>query len=154
MITRNEKAPQFELKDQDGNLVRLQDFAGKPLVLYFYPRDNTPGCTTEACNFRDDYSIYQKLGVEIVGVSPDDEKSHTKFITKNDLPFTLLADVDNRVCETYGVWAKKKNFGKEYFGVKRTTFLINKDGKIAKVFKGVKPSAHSAEVIAAIKELL
>ena len=154
MIKENEKAPQFELKDQDGKLVRLQDFAGKPLVLYFYPRDNTPGCTTEACNFRDDYSAYQELGVEIVGVSTDDETSHTKFITKFELPFTLLADVDHKVCEAYGVWGKKKNYGREYFGVMRTTFLIDRDGKVVKVFEGVKPADHSAEVITAVKELL
>jgi len=153
MIKENAKAQKFELLNQDGETVKLDDFAGKPLILYFYPRDNTPWCTTEACNFRDDYAVYQDLGIEIVGVSPDDEKSHTKFVTKYDLPFTLLADVEHAVCEEYGVWAKKKNFGKEYFGVNRTTFLIDKKGVVARVFKGVKPASHSSEVIAAVKEL-
>ncbi len=154
MLKQNEKAPQFELRDQNGRIVRLQDFTGKPLVLYFYPRDDTPGCTTEACNFRDDHSVYQKLNVEIIGVSTDDEASHVEFISKYDLPFTLLADVDHKVSEAYGVWVKKKNFGKEYFGIKRTTFLIGKDGMIVKVFEGVKPASHSSEVIIAIKDLL
>jgi len=153
MIQENEKAPDFKLKDQGGNTVRLKDFAGKPLVLYFYPRDDTPGCTTEACSFRDDYSIYKEMGAEIVGVSADDEESHTKFVKKYDLPFTLLADTDHEVCEKYGVWVKKNKFGKEYYGIKRTTFLIDGDRKVAKVFEGVKPASHSAEVIEAVREL-
>jgi peroxiredoxin Q/BCP len=153
MIKENEQAPDFELKDQDGKTVSLSDFAGKPLVLYFYPRDDTPGCTKEACDFRDDYALYEELGAAIVGVSPDDEQSHTKFAMKHELPFTLLADVDHQVSEAYGTWAKKKNFGKEYFGIKRTTFLIDGAGKVAKVFEGVKPDAHSAEVIEALKNL-
>ena len=123
------------------------------MVLYFYPKDNTPGCTTEACNFRDDYEEYRKQGVEIIGVSPDSKESHTRFTSKHSLPFILLADEDHKVCEMYGVWGKKKTFGKEYFGVLRTTFLIDKDGNIVKVFKGVKPAKHSKEVIAAFIEL-
>jgi peroxiredoxin Q/BCP len=116
-------------------------------VLYFYPKDDTPGCTTEACNFRDDYSAYQQAGVRIVGVSPDSPKSHAKFKAKFNLPFSLLADVDHRVCEQYGVWGPKKIMGREYEGVYRTTFLIDKDGKIARVFENVKPADHSAEIL-------
>ena len=154
MILANTIAPNFELLNSEGKQISLSDYLGKPVVLYFYPKDNTPGCTTEACNFRDDYGEYQKQGIEIIGVSPDTEKSHNKFISKHMLPFALLADKDHKVCEMYGVWGKKKMFGKEYFGVQRTTFLIDKDGSIAKVFKGVKPANHSKEVIAAFKGLL
>ena len=154
MIKEKEKAPFFELNNSEGEKVRLEDFREKPVVLYFYPKDDTPGCTTEACNFRDDYSEINKLGVEIIGISPDSERSHTKFIEKYKLPFTLLADENHKVCELYGVWALKKSFGREYFGVKRTTFLIYGDGNIAKVFKNVKPTDHSKEVIEQIKELL
>ena len=154
MIHENTKAPDFELPNNLGEKTSLSDYIGKPVVLYFYPKDDTPGCTTEACNFRDDFDEYQKLGVEIIGVSPDSVKSHTKFISKHKLPFLLLADEDHKVCEMYGVWGKKKIFGKEYFGVLRTTFLIDKDGNLVRVFKGVKPVRHSKEVIDAIHELL
>ena len=153
MIKENTKAPEFKLKNQEGESVSLTNFAGKPFILYFYPKDDTPGCTTEACNFRDDYSVYEDMGVEVVGVSPDDVQSHGKFSTKYALPFTLLADENHEVCEAYGVWGKKKNFGKEYYGVNRTTFLIDKDGIVRKVFKGVKPASHSQEVIEAVKGL-
>ena len=153
MINENSKAPEFKLKDQTGEWKSFADFSGKPLILYFYPRDDTPGCTTEACNFRDDYSVYKDLNVQIVGISQDSVVSHSKFASKYDLPFTLLADVDHAVCDAFGVWVKKKNFGKEYFGVKRTTFLIDKDGVVVKIFKGVKPAVHSEQVIAAIKNL-
>jgi len=153
MIEENAKAPSFELPNQDGKQVSLADFKGKTLVLYFYPKDNTSGCTTEACNFRDDYSAYEGLGVEIVGVSPDGVDSHSKFAGKYELPFMLLADEGHKVSEAYGVWALKKNYGREYFGIKRTTFLIDGDGVVKRVFKGVKPAEHSAEVIEAIKAL-
>jgi len=153
MIKENSKAPDFELQNQDGQTVTLADFSGKPLILYFYPKDDTPGCTTEACNFRDDYSVYQGLNVAIAGVSPDDVASHGKFAGKYDLQFPLLADEGHKVCEAYGVWGKKKNFGKEYFGVNRTTFLIDGEGVVRKVFKGVKPASHSQEVIEAVKAL-
>jgi len=113
MILENTIAPNFELLNSKGEQISLSDFIGKPVVLYFYPKDNTPGCTTEACNFRDDYEEYQKQGIEIIGVSPDTEKSHNKFISKHLLPFVLLADKDHKVCEMYGVWGKKKMFGKE-----------------------------------------
>ena len=141
-------APDFELPDETGTIRRLSDFHGKPVVLYFYPKDDTPGCTTEACNFRDDYSAYKKAGVEILGVSPDSVKSHTKFKQKFGLPFPLLADEDHKVCELYDVWALKKKMGREYMGVLRTTFLIDAEGKIASVFENVKPAEHSAEVLA------
>ena len=120
-------------------------------MLYFYPKDDTPGCTTEACKFRDDYSAYQEAGVVILGVSPDSPKSHAKFKAKYQLPFTLLADEDHKVCEMYGVWGRKKFMGREYDGVLRTTFLIGEDGVIKKVFEDVKPADHSAEVLAALK---
>lgn len=143
-------APDFELDDENGVPHKLSDYRGKYVVLYFYPKDDTPGCTTEACNFRDDYSAYTKAGVVILGVSPDNVKSHAKFKMKHELPFTLLADINHEVCVTYGVWALKKMMGREYFGVLRTTYLIGPDGKIVKVFEKVKPADHSAEVLAAI----
>jgi len=138
MILKNTIAPNFELLNNEEEIISLSDFKGKPVVLYFYPKDSTPGCTTEACNFRDDYEEYRKQGIEIIGVSPDTVKSHIKFKSKHLL----------------GVWGKKKMFGKEYYGVLRTTFLIDKDGNIVKVYKGVKPANHSKEVIAAFKGLL
>jgi len=150
-ISSQIEAPDFELEDEMGNPQRLSAFRGQPVLLYFYPKDDTPGCTTEACNFRDDYSDYEKAGVVILGVSPDTPKSHAKFKTKYQLPFTLLADVDHQVCELYGVWALKKMYGKEYYGVERTTFLIDKEGKILKVFEKVKPADHSKEVLEALK---
>ena len=141
-------APDFELPDETGTLRKLSDFRGKPVVLYFYPKDDTPGCTTEACNFRDDYSAYEKAGVTILGVSPDSVKSHVKFKEKFGLPFPLLADKDHKICELYGVWALKKMMGREYMGVFRTTFLIDAEGKIEQVYEQVKPAEHSAELLA------
>lgn len=144
-------APDFTLPDETGVTRKLSNYQGKPLVLYFYPKDDTPGCTTEACNFRDDYSQYEEAGVTILGVSPDTPKEHTKFKAKYGLPFTLLADEDHKVCELYGVWGLKKKMGREYDGVYRTTFLIDRQGKIVKVFENVKPAEHSAEVLEALK---
>jgi len=141
-------APDFELEDETGTPRRLFDFRGKPVVLYFYPKDDTPGCTTEACNFRDDYSAYENAGVTVLGVSPDTVKSHQKFKEKHGLPFPLLADKDHKVCEMYGVWGLKKMMGREYIGVLRTTFLIDAEGKIVHVFEKVKPAQHSTEVLA------
>jgi len=146
-------APEFELLDDTNTSRRLSDFKGKPVILYFYPADDTPGCTKEACNFRDDYSAYQKSGVTILGVSPDSVKSHVKFKEKYQLPFPLLADEDHQVCNAYGVWGPKKFMGREYEGVLRTTFLIDTNGKIARVFEDVRPSEHSAEVLEALKNL-
>ncbi len=150
LLKQGAVAPDFELEDENGVPHKLSDYSGKYVVLYFYPKDDTPGCTTEACNFRDDYSAYTKAGVVILGVSPDNVKSHAKFKMKYQLPFTLLADINHEVCVTYGVWALKKMMGREYFGVLRTTYLIGPDGKIVKVFEKVKPADHSAEVLAAI----
>jgi peroxiredoxin Q/BCP len=147
-------APEFTLLDETETPRQLSDYRGHPVVLYFYPKDDTPGCTTEACNFRDDYSSYAQAGVTILGVSPDSPKSHAKFKAKYDLPFTLLADNEHKVCELYGVWGKKKNMGREYDGVFRTTFLIGPDGRILKVFDNVKPANHSSEILDALREQL
>ncbi|MEJ5224537.1 MAG: thioredoxin-dependent thiol peroxidase [Anaerolineales bacterium] len=143
-------APAFAVPDETGAIRSLDEFRGKYVVLYFYPKDDTPGCTTEACNFRDDYSAYEKAGVVILGVSPDSPKSHAKFKQKFNLPFSLLADENHAICEAYGVWGQKKFMGREYMGVLRTTFLIDPEGKIVKVFEDVKPAEHSAEVLAAL----
>jgi peroxiredoxin Q/BCP len=143
-------APEFELLDDTNTLRKLSDFRGKNVVLYFYPKDDTPGCTKEACNFRDDYSAYEKVGVVVLGVSPDDVASHVKFKKKLQLPFPLLADHGHKVCELYQVWGPKKFMGKEYEGVLRTTFLIDGDGNIIKVFEEVRPAEHSEEVLSAL----
>ncbi len=152
-ISANIPAPDFALPDDTGVARRLSDFRGKPLILYFYPADDTPGCTKEACNFRDDYSAYVKSGVTILGVSPDSVASHVKFKKKYQLPFPLLADEQHKVCDQYGVWGPKKMMGREYEGVLRTTFLIDPKGRIAQVFENVKPAEHSTEVLAALKKL-
>ena len=143
-------APDFTLPDEKGVERKLSDYRGGHVLLYFYPKDDTPGCTTEACNFRDDYTLYDDAAVTILGVSPDTSASHLKFKEKYQLPFNLLADVDHAVCELYGVWGPKKSFGKEYDGVHRTTYLIDPQGVIQKVFKKVSPAKHSAEVLAYI----
>lgn len=144
-------APDFSLQDENGSTRKLSDYRGSPVVLYFYPKDDTPGCTKEACNFRDDYSAYEKAGVVILGVSPDSPKAHTKFKAKYNLPFTLLADEGHKVCELYGVWGRKKAMGREYDGVFRTTYLIDAQGQIAQVFENVKPDVHSAQILSALK---
>ena len=143
-------APDFTLLDENGVPHRLSEYRGQPVVLYFYPKDDTPGCTAEACNFRNDYSQYQQRGVVILGVSPDSTKKHTQFKEKYSLPFTLLADEGHEVCEQYGVWGSKKYMGRDYDGVFRTTFLIDTQGQIIKVFENVKPDGHSREVLAAL----
>jgi peroxiredoxin Q/BCP len=143
-------APDFSLLDETGAERKLSDYRGQPVVLYFYPKDDTPGCTTEACNFRDDYGQYERAGVVILGVSPDSPKKHAKFKEKYHLPFTLLADEGHEVCELYGVWGLKKFMGREYEGVYRTTFLIDAAGQIIKVFESVKPAEHSTEVLGAL----
>lgn len=153
ILKEKTKAPDFSLVDEKGNKVSLADYKGKPVVLYFYPKDDTPGCTTEACNFRDDYSQYEEAGAVILGVSPDSEKSHAKFASKHSLPFPLLVDEGHKICDAYGVWGRKKMMGHEYDGVFRTTFLVDKDGVIARVFEGVKPATHSDEVLQALAEL-
>jgi peroxiredoxin Q/BCP len=141
-------APAFELLDDTNTLRKLSDYRGKNVVLYFYPKDDTPGCTKEACNFRDDYSAYERAGVVILGVSPDSVESHVKFKKKFQLQFPLLADHEHKVCDLYGVWGPKKFMGKEYEGVLRTTFLIDPDGNIKKVYEGVRPAEHSQELLA------
>jgi peroxiredoxin Q/BCP len=144
-------APDFTLQDETGAARSLSGYRGHPVVLYFYPKDDTPGCTTEACSFRDGYGTYQRAGVTILGVSPDSPKRHAKFKEKYSLPYTLLADVEHRVCELYGAWGKKKMMGREYDGVYRTTFLIDGNGVILKVFENVKPDGHATQVLEALK---
>jgi peroxiredoxin Q/BCP len=150
-IAAGVEAPEFTLLDETGTERTLSSYRGAPVILYFYPKDDTPGCTTEACNFRDDYSVYEQAGVRILGVSPDSPKSHAKFKAKYDLPFTLLADTDHKVCEAYGVWGLKKRYGREYEGVYRTTFIIDDQGKISSVFENVKPADHSTEILEALQ---
>src|SRR3989338_8885990 len=152
MIKTEEKAPDFELKDTFGNLVKLSTFKGKEVVLYFYPKDNTPGCTAEACSFRDNYSLYKKENIVIIGVSKDDEKSHKKFVEKYELPFTLLADTEKKVCKLYEVWGKKKFMGREFEGIIRTTFLIDKQGKIKEILKDIDCKKHADDVIKILRE--
>ena len=140
-------APEFELLDDTNTLRKLSDYRGRNVILYFYPADDTPGCTKEACNFRDDYSAYEKAGVVILGVSPDDVESHGKFKKKFQLQFPLLADDGHQVCDLYGVWGPKKFVGKEYEGVLRTTFLIDVNGNIKHVYEKVRPAEHSAVLL-------
>lgn len=150
-IKAGNPAPEFFLPDENERIHNLSDYRGKTILLYFYPKDDTPGCTTEACNFRDDYSAYLEAGVVILGVSPDSPADHTKFKAKYELPFTLLADTDHQVCELYGVWGPKKYMGREYEGVYRTTFIIAPDGRVQEVFKDVKPAQHSAEILSILE---
>ncbi|MBX7099031.1 MAG: thioredoxin-dependent thiol peroxidase [Myxococcaceae bacterium] len=144
------KAPAFSLKDQDGKTVKLADFKGKSVVLYFYPKDMTSGCTVEACDFRDDFGALKKKGAVVLGVSPDNEKSHQKFIAKHELPFPLLVDDDHAVAEAYGAWGEKSMYGRKYFGIVRSTFLIGPDGVLQKAWTKVKVAGHSKEVLAAL----
>ena len=153
MIEAGKKAPTFSLKSQDGKAVKLADFAGKPVVLYFYPKDNTPGCTTEACDFRDQHSKLEKAGAVVLGVSPDKDTTHAKFAGKFGLPFTLLADTEHEVAEKYGSWGEKSLYGRKFMGIIRSTFLIGKDGKVAKVWPKVKVAGHVDEVLEAVKSL-
>ena len=144
-------APDFEMLDDTNTPRKLSDYRGRNVVLYFYPKDDTPGCTKEACNFRDDYSAYEKAGVAILGVSPDSVKLHAKFKQKFQLPFPLLADDGHKVCDLYGVWGPKKFMGKQYEGVLRTTFLIDPEGNIKEVFENVRPAEHSADLLAKLE---
>jgi thioredoxin-dependent peroxiredoxin len=150
MIEEGKPAPDFELATDTGERVKLSDYRGQPVVLYFYPKDDTPGCTVEAQGFRDSYTDFEKRGAVVLGVSPDDEASHVKFKEKFSLPFPLLADTEHEVAEQYGVWGEKNYAGKKYFGVNRTTFLIDADGNVAKVMKNVKPDGHPEQVLAAL----
>ena len=146
-------APDVQLPDETGTIHRLADQRGRWTVLYFYPQDDTPGCTTEACQFRDVHEQYADTGADVWGVSPDTGDSHRRFREKFDLPFTLLADEDHAIAEKYGVWQKKSMYGRTYMGIARTTFVIDKDGKVAKIFEKVKPKGHAEEVEQAIDEL-
>jgi thioredoxin-dependent peroxiredoxin len=143
-------APSFELKDQQGRSVKLADLAGRSVVLYFYPKDDTPGCTVEACNFRDEHSALEKAGAVVLGVSPDTTKSHEKFSTKFSLPFPLLADTEHKVAEAYGAWGEKSNYGRTYMGIIRSTFLIDPQGTVKHVWPKVKVNGHVNEVLAVL----
>lgn len=153
MIEAGKKAPAFSLEDQHGQTVKLSALAGKVVVLYFYPKDDTPGCTTEACSFRDEHTKLQKAGAVVLGVSPDDVKRHAKFAAKYELPFSLLADTEHAVAERYGAWGEKSLYGRKFMGILRSTFLIGKDGKVARVWPKVRPAGHAEEVLEAIKAL-
>jgi thioredoxin-dependent peroxiredoxin len=150
VIEEGKPAPDFELTNDSGEPVRLSDLRGQTVVLYFYPKDDTPGCTTEACEFRDAYDVFRDRGAEVLGVSPDDVASHGKFKTKHELPFTLLADPDHSVADKYGVWGERTYAGKSYMGINRSTFIIDRDGKIARAMIGIKPAGHAADVLAAL----
>ena len=150
MVEEGQPAPDFELESDAGEPVKLSSLRGKPVVLYFYPKDDTPGCTTQACGIRDAYGEFEQAGAVVLGVSPDDADSHVKFKEKFDLPFTLLADPEHAVAEQYGVWGEKKNYGKTYMGIIRSTFVIDEDGKLKKVMRNVKPDTHADKVLAAL----
>ena len=152
MLKEGTTAPAFKTTDENGDTVSLKDLRGQKVVLYFYPKDDTPGCTKEACSFRDTFAKFKKQGINVLGVSPDNEASHKKFVTKYKLPFTLLADTDRSIAEAYGVWGEKKFMGRKYMGVHRTTFLIDEKGKIKKIFEKVKPEDHASEVLEAFAD--
>jgi peroxiredoxin Q/BCP len=152
MVEEGKQAPDFALTSDSGETVKLSDLRGKPVVLYFYPKDDTPGCTAQACGIRDDYGDFEERGAVVLGVSPDDESSHVKFKEKYGLPFTLLADPSHEVSEEYGVWKEKNYGGKTYMGVERSTFLIDSKGTVAKVMRRVKPDTHAADVLAALPD--
>ena len=152
MLKEGTTAPAFKTTDQNGETVSLKELRGQKVVLYFYPKDDTPGCTKEACSFRDAFSKFKKQDITVLGVSPDKEASHQKFVTKYKLPFTLLADTDHSIADAYGVWGEKKFMGRTYMGVHRTTFLIDEKGKIKKIFEKVKPEDHANEVLKAFAD--
>jgi peroxiredoxin Q/BCP len=149
-LTVGAKAPAFSLPDQNGKTISLASLKGKSVVLYFYPKDDTPGCTTEACTYRDEHSAFQKKGAVVLGISPDDEKSHAKFAKKFSLPFSLLVDEGHKIAEAYGTWVEKSMYGKKYMGVERSTFVIGPDGKLAAIYRKVKAGEHVADVLAAL----
>jgi thioredoxin-dependent peroxiredoxin len=150
VIEEGKPAPDFELESDSGETVKLSDFRGRSVVLYFYPKDDTPGCTTEACEFRDAYDVFRERGAEILGVSPDDVGSHGKFKTKYELPFTLLADPEHEVAEKYGVWGERSSYGKTSMGITRSTFIIDPDGNVARAMRGIKPAGHASEVLGSL----
>ena len=149
-LKEGDPAPNFTADTSGGGRLSLSDFAGKNVILYFYPKDDTPGCTKEACAFRDSYSQFQDAGAVVLGVSPDPVKSHDKFVSKFNLPFTLVADADKQIVEAYGVWGEKTFMGRKYLGVHRVTFLIGPDGRIKRIWPKVKPEEHAAEVLQAL----
>jgi peroxiredoxin Q/BCP len=151
MLQLHTQAPLFSLKDQDETLHTLEGYRGKKVLVYFYPKDDTPGCTTEACSFRDNYEELRKAGLVVLGISKDSSKSHKKFADKYTLPFPLLSDSDGAVCEAYGVWRKKKFMGREYMGIERMSFLIDEDGNISKIYETVKPKEHVGEVLSMLQ---
>ena len=150
MVEEGRPAPAFALTSDTGETVTLESLRGKPVVLYFYPEDDTPGCTRQACGIRDSWGEFQRRGAVVLGVSPDSERSHVKFKEKYDLPFTLLADPDHAVAEAYGVWVEKKNYGRTYMGIKRSTFVIDADGNVARIMRRVKPAEHTDDVLGAL----
>ena len=150
MIGQGDPAPDFTLESDAGEQVSLSDLRGKPVVLFFYPKDDTPGCTAQACGIRDAYGEFEQAGAVVLGVSPDKVKSHVKFKDKYDLPFTLLADPEHELAERYGVWGEKKYMGKSYMGINRTTFVIGADGTVVTVMENVKPLTHADDVLAAL----
>ena len=150
MVEEGKPAPDFELATDSGERVKLSSLRGKPVVLYFYPKDDTPGCTAQACGIRDVYGEFERAGAVVLGVSPDDERSHAKFKEKYSLPFTLLADPEHQVAEEYGVWAEKTYMGRTYMGVERSTFVIDADGNVKKVMRKVKPDTHADDVLAVL----
>ena len=150
MVQEGKPAPEFELASDAGDTVKLSDLRGKPVVLYFYPKDDTPGCTTQACGIRDAWDKFQRAGAVVLGVSPDDERSHAKFKEKYELPFALLADTGHSTAEDYGVWKEKSYAGKTYMGVERSTFVIDADGNVAKELRNVTPDKHADDVLAAL----
>jgi len=146
-IEVGDKAPNFSLRDQDGNSVSLDSFLGKKVIVFFYPKDDTPGCTVEVCNFRDDFEMYEEKNAVLLGISKDGEESHRKFISKFNLPFTLLCDEDHAVAEAYGAWGEKSMYGRKYMGIIRTTVVVDADGKVEQIFEKVKPKDHSKELL-------
>ncbi len=153
-LKEGDKAPAFSGRDQNGNKVSLSDYKGRKLLLYFYPEDDTPTCTIQACNLRDNYSLLKKHGFDVVGISPDEEKSHKKFETKFHLPFTLIADPSHKIIDKYGVWGEKQMFGNQYMGVHRTSFLVDENGIIRKIFLRPRNKAHAEEVLSAWDEMI
>ena len=152
MLEEGKKAPEIKLKDQDGNTVSLDEFKGQKVVVYFYPKDDTTGCTKEACHFRDEFPRFEKLETKVIGISPDSVESHKKFAEKYNLPFTLLSDAGKDAVEAYDVWKQKSMYGRNYMGVERTTYIVDEDGKIQKVFPKVKVENHIEEVLKALNE--
>jgi peroxiredoxin Q/BCP len=152
VIEEGQTAPEFELQSDGGETVKLSDFRGRPVVLYFYPKDDTPGCTAEACEFRDAYDVFRDRGAEVLGVSPDDVASHQRFKSKYELPFTLLADPDHRIAEAYGVWGERTTYGRTSMGITRSTFVIDRDGRIARAMRGIRPAGHAENVLAALPD--